>query len=97
MPADNTLPEITDRHGDGDAPYPCHKWPKAPGADWALNHGYCRHSLDTMCGVHDPRCPADCPHKAPAAVAKTFEKRLHWLGAQAAAEWAQEQRHESDR
>ena len=98
MPVDPSMPERTAHHRDGVMSYPCHTWPKPPGADWALDHGrYCRHSLDAMCGVRDPRCPPDCPHRAPAEVAETFEKRLHWLGAQAAAEWAQEQRHESDR
>lgn len=92
MPADHTLPDCTERHGDGHAPYQCHARPKKPSAAWAIDYGYCRHSLDELCGLDDPRCPATCPHKAPRNVAEHFGKLFAWRGAQAAAEWAREQR-----
>lgn len=95
MPVDPSMPERTAHHRDGVMSYPCHTWPKPPGADWALDHGrYCRNSLDMLSGADDPRCPMDCPHKAPRVIAETFEKRSRWLGAKNAAEWVREQSHD---
>lgn len=97
MPADNTLNQAPSaKHGNGDSPYPCHaqKNPPGPrGAVWAINYGYCRTSLDHhplhhLQGSSDPRCPSDCPHKAPRAVAKEFGGVFAREGAVAAAEWA---------
>ena len=76
MPADPTMPALTAHHGDAAKPY----------------YGYCRHSLDTLVGRDDPRCPADCRHKAPAAVVTQFDKLFLWHGAAKAAKWALEQR-----
>ena len=91
MPADTTLPEITAHHGDGLAPYPCSTWERPPSAPWSIAYGYCRHSLDVLYGMNDPRCPAACPHKAPTATAEHFDKLFHWRGAAAAAEWSRAQ------
>lgn len=92
MPADVTMPERTEHHTDGATPYPCHTWPKAPGTSWSIDYSYCRHSLDALIGHKDPRCPVDCPHKAPAAVVVMFDKLFGWRGAAAAAKWARETR-----
>lgn len=92
MPADLTMPERTAHHGDAARPYHCRQDARPPGAERATDYGYCRHSLDVLSGVDDPRCPADCRHKAPAAVAQQFDKLFHWRGAAAAAEWARAQR-----
>lgn len=92
MPADLTMPERTERHGDAARPYRCHADDRPPCAEWAINYGYCRHSLDVLTGSTDPRCPQTCPHKAPAAVAAQFDKLFHWRGASAAAAWARAQR-----
>ena len=95
MPADLTMPERTERHGDAARPYRCHADDRPPGAEFAINYGYCRHSLDTLTGSTDPRCPAACQHKAPATVVAQFDKVFHWRGASAAAAWARAQREES--
>ena len=92
MPADPTMPALTAHHGDAAKPYRCHQDDNPPGAEWAIDYGYCRHSLDTLVGRDDPRCPADCRHKAPAAVAAQFDKLFHWRGAAAAAGWSRAQR-----
>ena len=92
MPADLTMPERTERHGDAARPYRCHADDRPPGAEWAINYGYCRHSLDTLVGHDDPRCPADCRHKAPTMVVAKFDKLFMWRGASAAAAWARAQR-----
>ena len=92
MPADLTMPERTERHGDAARPYRCHADDRPPGAEWAINYGYCRHSLDTLVGHDDPRCPADCRHKAPPMVVAKFDKLFMWRGAAAAAKYAREQR-----
>ena len=92
MPADLTMPERTERHGDAARPYRCHADDRPPGAEFAINYGYCRHSLDTLVGSTDPRCPADCRHKAPPMVVAQFDKLFMWRGASAAAEWARAQR-----
>ena len=92
MPVDKTMPERTAHHRDGIAPYLCHAWPTKPGAAWGIDYGYCRHSLDVLIGRDDPRCPVDCPHKAPAAVVVMFDKLFGWRGAAAAAQWAREAR-----
>ena len=92
MPADLTMPERTERHGDAARPYRCHADDRPPGAEWAINYGYCRHSLDTLVGHDDPRCPADCRHKAPPMVVAKFDKLFMWRGAAKAAKWAREQR-----
>lgn len=94
MPADLTMPERTERHGDAARPYRCHADDQPPGAEFAIDYGFCRHSLDTLIGSTDPRCPADCRHKAPAAVAAQFDKLFWWHGAAAAAAWARAQREE---
>ena len=80
MPADNTIPELSDKHNDGATTYQCATHPAPPGprgADWAINYGYCRTSLDDQPphykqGSSDPRCPRDCQHKAPEYVALQF-------------------------
>ena len=92
MPADLTMPERTERHGDAARPYRCHTDARPPGAEFAIDYGFCRTSLDTLTGSTDPRCPADCRHKAPAAVVTQFDKLFHWRGAEAAAGWARAQR-----
>lgn len=98
MPADNTLPQApTERHGNGNGPYPCHEWPQPPSADFALDYGYCRTSLDhqptgARHGSTDPRCPRYCPHKAPERVAVMFAKTFAWQGARAAAKQAKAHR-----
>lgn len=93
MPVDPSLPDApTALHGSAELPYPCHAWAEPPGADWARDYGYCRHSLDVLSGLNDPRCPADCKHKAPQGVVAQFDKLFNWRGAEAAAEWARAQR-----
>ena len=92
MPADPTMPALTAHHGDAAKPYRCHQDDNPPGAEWAINYGYCRHSLDTLVGHDDPRCPADCRHKAPPMVVAKFDKLFMWRGASAAAAWARAQR-----
>ena len=80
MPADPSISSAPSaRHGNGDAPYACSAREKAPAsADWAIAYGgYCRTSLDHHKAAHkvgssDPRCPANCPHKAPEGVAALF-------------------------
>ena len=95
MPADLTMPERTERHGDAARPYRCHADDRPPGAEFAIDYGFCRTSLDALIGSTDPRCPQTCPHKAPAAVVTQFDKLFHWRGASAAAAWARAQREES--
>ena len=92
MPADPTMPALTAHHGDAAKPYRCHQDDNPPGAEWAIDYGYCRNSLDVLTGSTDPRCPQTCPHKAPAAVVTQFDKLFHWRGAAAAAEWSRAQR-----
>ena len=92
MPADLTMPERTERHGDAARPYRCHADDRPPGAEFAIDYGFCRTSLDALTGSTDPRCPADCPHKAPTAVVTQFDKLFAWRGASAAAAWARAQR-----
>ena len=92
MPADPTMPALTAHHGDAAKPYRCHQDDNPPGAEWAIDYGYCRHSLDVLTGSTDPRCPQTCPHKAPAAVAAQFDKLFLLHGAAKAAKWAREQR-----
>ena len=93
MPADTSLSQAPSAmNGDASRPYGCHADARPPGAEFATNYGYCRHSLDTLVGRDDPRCPADCRHKAPAAVAGQFDKLFWWHGAAKAAKWAREQR-----
>ena len=96
MPADHTLSDRpTAMHGNGDAPYPCHERDQLPGAAWSIRYGYCRHSLDDQMGHADPRCPADCPHKAPAVLVRRFSKHYAWHGALAAAEMARKHKEKS--
>ena len=92
MPADLTMPERTERHGDAARPYRCHADDRPPGAEFAIDYGFCRTSLDALIGSTDPRCPAACPHKAPAAVIAQFDKLFWWHGAAAAAGWSRAQR-----
>lgn len=95
MPADTSLSQAPSAlHGSAALPYPCHAWQSKPGAAWAIDYGYCRHSLDALTGSTDPRCPATCQHKAPAGAVIQFDKLFAWRGAAAAAEWAREQRME---
>ena len=91
MPADLTMPERTERHGDAARPYGCYYDRRPPGAEFAIDYGYCRHSLDTLVGRDDPRCPAACPHKAPAAVVTQFDR----VARQASALKAGEGKHEA--
>lgn len=94
MPADNSLPQSSPLNSDASRPYTCHARPKPPGAEFAIDYGYCRHSLDALTGSTDPRCPVTCQHKAPASAVIQFDKLFAWRGAAAAAEWAREQRME---
>lgn len=95
MPVDPSLSDAPSQlHGSDKLPYPCHAWTKPQGAEWAIQYGFCRHSLDVLSGVNDPRCPADCKHKAPISIAVQFDKLFKWRGAEAAAEWARAQRNE---
>lgn len=95
MPADETLPQVSSKHhGDGVSPYPCYAWPKAPSAPWSLKYGFCRHSLDSLNGSTDPRCPASCPHKAPKGTDEVFDDAFARLGASGAAEMMRERREE---
>lgn len=96
MPADHTLPARTAHHGNGDAPYPCYEWPELPHPEPFVDYGYCRHSLDTLAGIDDPRCPVDCPHKAPADVADEFDRIFKSSGAQLAARYARRARQEAE-
>lgn len=96
MPADPSIPSAPSaHHGNGDAPYPCSSRASAPAhAAFAINYGgYCRTSLDHHKAAHkvgssDPRCPANCPHKAPNGVAVLFTETFTQRGAQAAAQMA---------
>ena len=93
MPADTSLNQAPSAmHGDASRPYGCHADARPPGAEFAIDYGYCRHSLDTLVGRDDPRCPADCRHKAPPMVVAQFDKLFAWRGASAAAAWARAQR-----
>ena len=93
MPADNILDQTPSvHHGNASEPYPCHKRAAPPNSQWGIDYGYCRTSLDVLSGSTDRRCPADCPHKAPAPVVVKFTKLFHWRGASAAAAWAMEAR-----
>ena len=93
MPADTSLSQAPSAmHGDASRPYTCHARPKPPGAEFAIDYGFCRTSLDVLTGSTDPRCPADCRHQAPAAVVTQFDKLFWWHGAAKAAKWAREQR-----
>ncbi len=88
MATDSTMPDKTRHHNDGAKPYACYTRPSLGKSAWALDHGkYCRHSLDELCGVTDPRCPADCPHKAPESVVAGFGDVWSKRGARAAADW----------
>lgn len=87
MPADTSLSDRpSDRHGDGNAPYSCHAWATPPGAAWAIDYSYCRHSLDDREGHADRRCPADCQHKAPPNVVSKFARDYAKYGAVVAAD-----------
>lgn len=98
MPADHTLSqEPSAKHGDGNAPYPCAGQPSPPGPrdakEWAIDYGYCRTSLDHQPphykqGSSDPRCPRDCPHKAPSFVVVRFASIFAKSGAKKAAEFS---------
>lgn len=98
MPADPSISSAPSaRHGNGDAPYACSARQEPPAsADWAIAYGsYCRTSLDHHKAAHkvgssDPRCPANCPHKAPNGVAVLFTETFNQRGAQAAAQMARE-------
>lgn len=91
MPADNHITYTARKVGD----YECSQRAAPPGADWGIDYGYCRSSLDHhpahfKQGSSDPRCPADCKHKAPQKVAEFFMKKYAWHGNQEAAKWARE-------
>lgn len=98
MPVDTTLSDKPSRHhGNGDAPYPCHAADKPPGGAGFIDYGFCRTSLDwhgpaSPQGAGDPRCPGDCPHKAPQKIAIGFGKQYAWHGAVRAAAWARKQK-----
>lgn len=74
MPADDSLSQepTAKTHSNGDAPYPCSQAKQAPRSTWAVDYGYCRHSLDQLAGRDDKRCPASCQHKAPRNVSDRF-------------------------
>ena len=82
-PAQPDRPSI--HHRDGATHYVCSTWEKPSTAPWSHDYGYCRHSLDQLAGVNDPRCPADCPHKAPATVVAEFTQIWQSRGVAAAA------------
>lgn len=92
MPADTSLSqEPSEYHGSASKPYPCHAWKSPPGAERTIDYGYCRNSLDSQppqakIGSTDPRCPRDCPHKAPQHVVVLFTRLFQAKGARAAAE-----------
>lgn len=89
MPADSSITQgPSAKHGNGDAPYPCSQANQAPGATWAIDYGYCRHSLDQLAGRDDRRCPADCQHKAPGPVAEKFIQVYRAEGNAAAAAYS---------
>lgn len=96
MPADPSITSAPSvHHTDGATPYACSQRQQPPArADWSIDYGgFCRTSLDHhqvghKVGSADPRCPADCAHKAPEAVAVRFTKLFHWQGAQAGAKMA---------
>lgn len=98
MPADPSIPSAPSvHHTSGVAPYVCSTRQEPPAsAEWSIQYGgYCRTSLDhhgdsRKVGSSDPRCPADCPHKAPEGVAVLFTEIFTQRGAQAAAEMARE-------
>lgn len=98
MPADDTIHQgSSPLHSNGDAPYQCSRWPAPPGANWAIDYGYCRNSLDwhgpdSRQGSGDPRCPQTCPHKAPTEVAAGFYVVYAEQGARGAAAWARGQK-----
>ena len=99
MPADNSLTqEPSALHSDGNKPYQCSTAPKPPGGDGFIDYGYCRTSLDlhaTHHGSADPRCPANCPHKAPIATAQLFGAMFYHNGALMAAKFSRRARNES--
>lgn len=97
MPADLTMPERTALHSAAAVHYRCHADERPPGAEWSIHYGYCRHSLDSLVGFTDPRCPGDCQHKAPRSVVVHFDKLFLWRGAAAAAKWARSRRKEGKR
>lgn len=89
MPADNTLNQAPSRHhSNGNAPYPCSQRDVPPGGRGFINYGFCRTSLDSTAGVSDPRCPANCKHKAGSSIVAGFNERFDARGALAAAEWS---------
>ncbi len=91
MPADESLQQTPSaHHGDASKPYPCSQADAPPGSAWGIDYGYCRTSLDNRpladkVGSSDPRCPADCKHKATKAVAMQFQRLFLMHGAQTAA------------
>jgi len=98
MPADTSLNQAPSaHHGSAARPYACHTDARPPGAEFAIDYGFCRTSLDALTGSTDPRCPADCRHKAPPMVVAQFEKLFQWHGARGAAEFARQQRLQSKR
>ena len=90
MPADDSSPqEPSKHHGNGDAPYHCYKGDEKPAiAGFAIDYGYCRHSLDALFGSSDKRCPVDCRYKAPERVKDDFDVIFFREGAQAAARFS---------
>ena len=93
MPADTSLNQAPSaHHGSAARPYACHTAARPPGAEFAIDYGFCRTSLDALTGSTDPRCPADCRHKAPPMVVAKFDKLFMWRGASAAAAWVRAQR-----
>lgn len=82
--------EPSKHHGDASAPYVCRQWPAKPMTPWAIDYGKCRHSLDVLAGMHDPRCPADCKHKASRETALAFDRVWSQLGAHEAARQVRE-------
>lgn len=79
MPLDPAvIQEPSKLHGSGDAPYQCYSRPRFETGVF-VDYGYCRHSLDVWPehlkhGSSDPRCPKDCPNKAPIGVALMFQE-----------------------
>lgn len=78
-------------------PYVCSEWDKPPKAEWSVDYGWCRNSLDyhedrDKVGSSDPRCPQTCPHKAPAGAVAKFQADYSSHGNLVAAENAKRSR-----
>lgn len=102
MPADESLSSAPSaRHGDHSQPYWCSVTIMKPCADWSIDYGYCRTSLDVWPESHkqgssDPRCPRVCPNKASEEVAIEFQRLYKERGNAEAAKFSSQHRSERD-